>query len=88
MKKEFFEKLNGYDEDIKLAEDHDLGRRAAKNSKFGIIRSVEILVSDRRFKKDGWANIGMKYFLCELHTIFIGPVKSDIFNYKFNHYKK
>jgi len=87
IKKELFNQLNGYDEDIKLAEDHDLGRRAAKHSKFGIIRSAEILVSDRRFKKDGWANIGMKYFLCELHTIFIGPVKSDIFKYKFNHYK-
>jgi len=88
IKKELFNQLNGYDEDIKLAEDHDLGRRAAKHSKFGIIRSAEILVSDRRFKKDGWVNVGMKYFLCELHTIFIGPVKSDIFKYKFNHYDK
>lgn len=87
IKKELFDQLNGYDEDIKLAEDHDLGRRAAKYSKFGIIRSAEISVSNRRFKKDGWANIGMKYFLCELHTIFIGPVKSDIFKYKFDHYK-
>lgn len=87
IKKPLFEKLNGYDENIKLAEDHDLGRRAQKEGKFGILRSAEIVVSDRRFKKDGWANIGMKYFLCELHTIFIGPVTSDIFNYKFNHYK-
>lgn len=87
IKKSLFEKLNGYDETITLAEDHDLGRRAQKDGKFGIMRSAEIMVSDRRFQKDGWANIGIKYFLCELHTIFIGPVKSDIFNYKFNHYK-
>lgn len=88
IKKPLFEKLNGYDENIKLAEDHDLGRRAQKEGKFGILRSAEILVSDRRFKKDGWANVGMKYLLCELHIIFIGPVTSDIFNYKFNHYKE
>jgi glycosyltransferase involved in cell wall biosynthesis len=99
VKKRFFENLKGYDETIKLAEDHDLARRAVKSDKnrnlykgkkgdkFGIIRATEILVSDRRWRKEGWAKIGAKYFLCELHMIFIGPVKSDIFNYKFNHYK-
>lgn len=95
IKKKLFDKLEGYDESIKLAEDHDLARRAVKYSgfgvgefaKFGIIKSTEILVSDRRFKKDGWFKTGIKYLLCELHNIFIGPVKSDIFNYKFDHYK-
>lgn len=104
IKKELFNKINGYDESIKLAEDHDLGRRAAKYAKFGInkfakfgiskfakfgiIRSVEILISTRRFKKDSWFMTGTKFFLCQLHMIFIGPVRSNIFNYKFNHYKK
>ncbi len=88
IKKNLFEKLHGYDETITLSEDHDLGRRAAKIAKFGIIRSVEIFVSDRRSKTDGWVTTGIKYFLCELHTIFIGPVRSNIFHYKFAHYKK
>ncbi len=88
IRKETFEKINGYDEDIKLAEDHDLGRRAAKIAKYGVMRSVKVLVSDRRFKKDGWMVIGTKYFLCELHMLFIGPIKSDIFKYKFDHYKE
>ena len=61
--RELFDKVGGYNEAITLAEDHDLGRRAIKEGKFGILRSAEILVSDRRFKKDGWANIGIKYFL-------------------------
>lgn len=87
VKKSLFEKLNGYDETIKLAEDHDLSRRAKKD-KVGIIRSAEILVSDRRWRTDGWVKTGAKYFLCELHMIFIGSVKSDIFKYKFNHYKE
>lgn len=87
IKKDLFEKLNGYDESIKLSEDHDLARRAVKLAKFGVIRSVKVLVSDRRFKKDGWIKTGIKYFLCEMHIIFLGPVKSDIFKYKFNHYK-
>ncbi len=88
VKKKLFEKLVGYDETITLAEDHDLARRAVKYGKFGIIRSTNILMSDRRFKKDGWWTTGVKYFLCEMHMIFIGPVRSNIFKYKFNHYKK
>lgn len=87
-KRELFLKLNGYDETITLAEDHDLGRRAKKVASYGIIKSVKINVSDRRFRKDGWAKTIAKYILCELHMIFLGPVKSDIFKYKFDHYKK
>lgn len=90
VKKDLFEKLSGYDEDIKLAEDHDLGRRAQKlfAAKTGIIKSTEIFVSDRRFRTEGWFSVGLKCLLCELHLIFIGPVKTDIFKYKFDHYNK
>jgi glycosyltransferase involved in cell wall biosynthesis len=90
VKKELFEKTGGFDEDIKLAEDHYLARRAKKlfKARFGIIKSTEIFISDRRFKTDGWFSVGLRYLLCELHMIFWGPVKSDIFKYKFNHYNK
>ncbi len=87
VKNQLFETLNGYNEDLKLSEDHDLARRAVHYGKFGTIRSSHILVSDRRFKQDGWFQTTIKYFLSELHVAFIGPVTSDIFNYKFNHYK-
>jgi glycosyltransferase involved in cell wall biosynthesis len=90
VKKDIFEKAGGFDEDVKLAEDHYFVRRAIKlfKSKFGIIKSTEIFVSDRRFKTDGWFSTGIKFLLCELHMIFLGPVKSDIFKYKFDHHKK
>jgi glycosyltransferase involved in cell wall biosynthesis len=86
--KNVFEKVGGFDEDIKLSEDHYMARRAQKIAKFGLIRSAKLLISDRRFKKDGWLKVGIKYLFCELHMIFIGPVKSDIFKYKFDHYDK
>lgn len=90
VKKDLFNKLNGFDELIKLAEDHDFARRAKRlfKAKFGIIKSSKIFVSDRRFKADGWILTGIKFILCELHMIFIGPVKSDIFKYKFDHHQK
>jgi len=88
VKSDLFKKLDGYDENITIAEDHDLARRANKVAIFGIIRSVEVFSSDRRARKDGWLKTGIKFLLCELHMIFIGPVKSDIFKYKFDHYNK
>src|SRR5581483_4306905 len=56
--KEIFEKLGGFDLDVKLAEDHYLARRAKEvfGVKCGIIRSTEIFISDRRFRTDGWFN--------------------------------
>lgn len=89
IKRDVFDKIEGFDENITLAEDHYLARRAQKlfSAKCGIIRSVKIFVSDRRFRKDGWVKTGVKYLLCELHLVFIGPVKSNLFNYKFNHYE-
>ncbi|MCX6723817.1 MAG: glycosyltransferase [Candidatus Staskawiczbacteria bacterium] len=90
VKKNLFEKLGGFDEDVKLAEDHYLARQAVKlfKARFGIIKSAKLFISDRRFKTDGWVLTGIKFFLCELYMIFLGPVKSDIFNYRFDHYDK
>ncbi len=88
IEKKLFGELGGFDEKIKLAEDHDLIRRAAKIAKYGIIKSAVAFASMRRFEKDGWVRVYLKYIFCEAHMIFLGPVKSDIFNYKFNIYSK
>ena len=88
VNKKLFKKLGGFDEDITLAEDHDLARRAEKLGKYGIIKSSNIYVSDRRFKKEGWLKTYSKYLLCEGHMMLIGPVKKDLFNYKFDYLKK
>ncbi|MFA7385480.1 MAG: glycosyltransferase [Candidatus Paceibacterota bacterium] len=86
VKKEVFSKIGGFNEDVLLGEDHDFGRRAAKISKYGIIKSSVLITSLRRLEKDGWVKTSLRYFFCELHMIFIGPVKKDIFKYRFNHY--
>jgi glycosyltransferase involved in cell wall biosynthesis len=88
IEKRLFNDLGGFDEKIKLAEDHDLIRRAAKIGRYGIIKSVVAFASMRRFENDGWVRVYLKYIFCEAHMIFLGPVKSDIFNYKFGIYSK
>lgn len=86
--KELFQRLNGFDESIKLAEDHDLVRRAQKFARYGVIKSSRVFVSLRRFEQDGWLRTFIKYVLAELHMIFLGPIRSEIFKYRFNHYKR
>lgn len=87
-KKEVHRKIGGFDEKIKLGEELDYIRKVARIGKFGILKSAKILASARRYQQDGWLKTWFKYFLCQLYMIFLGPVKSDIFKYRFNHYLK
>ncbi len=88
IKKSIHYKLNGYNEELKLSEDHDFVKRAAKIGKFRVLRGVGVYISLRRFYQDGWTKIILLYILCEMHLAFIGPIKSDILNYKLDHYSK
>lgn len=88
VKRWLHQKIGGFDEKIKIGEDHHYVQRASKIGKFGMVKSTKIFVSLRRIKKEGWVRTGLKYSFAELHMKFKGPVKKDIFQYKFNHYKK
>lgn len=88
VKKSIHKAVKGYDEKLILCEDHDFVRRAAKKGKFRVLTSMNISVSVRRFYQDGWLKIIATYAIAELYNDFIGPIKSDIFKYKFGHYSK
>ncbi len=87
VKKTIHKRNKGFDESIKLAEDHSYVRKAKKLGKYGIIHSVRILTSLRRFEKDGWVRTYLKYIVAEIYMLLIGDIRSDIFRYRFNHYK-
>lgn len=86
VKKEIHQKIGGFNEKIKIGEELDYIRRAKKFGKFGVLKSEKIFASPRRFEKDGWFKTWFKYFLCQIHMLILGPVKSDILKYRFNHY--
>ncbi len=88
VKKEIHEKIGGFDPEIKIAEDHIYAREAQKIGKFGWIKTNPVLTSSRRFEKEGRLKIALKYLLAELYMIFLGPIKSDIFKYRFNYTDK
>jgi glycosyltransferase involved in cell wall biosynthesis len=84
-RRDVHEALGGFDEEIRLSEDHDYARRAGKIATFGVLTSRRIPVSVRRFERDGRFRTAMKYLACEFHMRTIGPVKSDILKYEFGH---
>jgi glycosyltransferase involved in cell wall biosynthesis len=86
IKRSVYEAVGGFDEEIRLAEDHDLARRGAKIGTFGFLNTQTIPVSNRRFEADGHWSTAVKYILCELHMLTLGPVKTNIFKYKWGHY--
>ena len=85
IKRSVYEAVGGFDEDIRLAEDHDLARRGAKIGVFGFLNTQIIPVSSRRFERDGRLVTAVKYILCEIHMLTIGPVKTNIFRYGWGH---
>lgn len=85
VKKKVHQSIGGFDEKIKLAEDHDYIGRINKKEKFDFLQSVQVPVSVRRLDKDGRLNVSMKYLATEAHLIFLGPIYSDIFNYRFGY---
>lgn len=88
VKKSLFDKIKGFDEKIKLAEDVNFVERATEFGKFGVLNTVRVSISSRRLKQEGVLGMVMKYLLCHFHREFIGEVKTDILKYKFGHYKK
>lgn len=85
VKKKIFDKVGGFDEKVKIAEDYYFVRQAAKVGKFGIISSTKLFTSLRRFEKDGYVRTLLKYLVANIYMLSGKPVKSGI-NYKFGHY--
>lgn len=56
VKRELFQKVGGFDETLRIAEDIDFSNRAGKMGKAGLI-PVAVPVSSRRFKRFGYLHV-------------------------------
>lgn len=76
VKKEVFDKLGGFADDVVLAEDFEFIRRANKNKyKYGLIRKPPVYTSTRRLVKEGRFRIALKTIYADLYMLFKGPIK-------------
>jgi len=88
IKKEIHQKISGFDEKIKIGEDHAYARNGAKSGKFGFISCPPLLTSTRRFDREGRLKTYLTYILSGIYMFFLGGIKSDIFKYRYPHLPK
>ena len=82
-KKSIHQKIGGFDETITLAEDHEYVRKVGKCGKFGYIEIDPVLTSARRTERDGSVKTYCKYLLAGTYMLVVGPIRTDIFKYRF-----
>jgi glycosyltransferase involved in cell wall biosynthesis len=88
VSKRLFEKVHGFNESLKLAEDHDFVKRASVFRPLRILESTSIKISIRRLEKEGRASLIKKYLHVELYRIFRGEIKKNLIEYEFGNYNK
>lgn len=76
--------INGFDEQVLLAEDHDYAQRAAELGKFRILRCMPVRTSMRRIEKEGILQLAFKYVYCELHVVAGQKIYNVPFDYEFS----
>jgi len=83
VKKNFFEKVGGFNEEIVFGEDFDLIQRLVEiGAKFAVFSKPILYVSTRRFEKEGLILSLYKSLKAICHQLFLGPIKKPIFEYK------
>lgn len=85
VKRDLFRKIGGFDESIKLAEDHALARKAFKHGARFKVLDERIFVSVRRLNKEGRTVVAVKFILAALHRITLGEIRNNWFRYGFGH---
>jgi glycosyltransferase involved in cell wall biosynthesis len=81
IKKETFDDIGGFNENILFAEDMDLVKRSGKTGNFRILSGPPILCDVRRMEKEGRAHFAIKYVYAELRRMVLGDRDGAPFNY-------
>lgn len=86
IKQSVFDRIGGFNEDVKVAEDHDLVKRATEHCRLQIIQSTYITVSVRRFEKEGRLPYIGKSLQIALHRSLKGEITDDSIEYSFEEF--
>lgn len=77
---DFFKKIGGFDEDLRIGEDHELVQRATKfGGKFSYLNTVKVYTSVRRYSREGRIKFSLKmirsFFYIQLHGYKGNPIE-------------
>jgi len=76
IKKDVFEKMNGYNENLPAGEDFDLFKRIRKEGKILFARNLVVYESPRRYRKEGHFKILFTWLINSVYIIFTKSAKS------------
>jgi len=83
FQKDFFNFIEGFDDKLFLAEDHEIIQRARK---YGVtaklLRNVKVKFSLRRMKREGRLDLFRKYLIASIHSFTKGEIDKKIFDYE------
>lgn len=87
VRRKTHDKVDGFNEEIKqIGEDNWYVRQASEYGQVGFTRSAKILDSVRRGEQDGYVKTYLKCILSGFYMCLFGPIKTDLFNYPYDHY--
>ncbi|MFW6364135.1 MAG: glycosyltransferase [Spirochaeta sp.] len=87
ISRRIFEAIGGFDESLSLAEDHDLVARASRHKPLVFLESVRVMVSVRRYRKEGRLDYMLKVVKVTLYRQLHGNIRDDVFEYEFGDFK-
>lgn len=90
IERSFFQHLGGFDEKLRLSEDHDIIKRARMcgvSAKFS--HDIQFFFSLRRYEKEGLLKILMKYTIAFFYQVTNTRMEKELFSYEMGggHYK-
>jgi glycosyltransferase involved in cell wall biosynthesis len=77
VKREIHELVDGFDEEIKVAEDHNYLKRIAEKHSYEFLLTPSVTVNVRRFTREGILYLCLKYFRIDMHRLFISEIRDD-----------
>jgi hypothetical protein len=85
IRKDVFDRIEGFDESLKVAEDHNLVKRAAEHGPFRLLESAKIHVDVRRLDKEGRLGYAVKTVKVSVYRALAGEINRDdeVVDYEF-----
>jgi GT2 family glycosyltransferase len=86
IKKELFEKVNGFDESVVMGEEHELSQRLSKLGKGKFFHDIFVYNFPRRLEKEGTYKTLIKDIFSEVYRMIFGPARKELYKKEYGHY--
>jgi glycosyltransferase involved in cell wall biosynthesis len=77
VKRKAHDAIGGFDENVKVAEDQDYIRRLAKVARYDFFYQPAILVSTRRFLREGLWTMCLKWMFIDFYRLFVDEIRRE-----------